>query len=138
MMLGSCALLFWQLTKDFTPIVLNFEARPNYPELKVTFEGCIFENLSYGPSRAYQLGDPGPHSNPGYTSIIFAINPAQTVIFRDCTFRNNKVVNTGVRYDTIELNRLCQESPCLPHPFSVPPYYLRIQAMSSLLWVPKF
>jgi len=45
----------------------------------VAFEGCVFEDLDFGPVSRF----------PNITTIVLATNDDNTVIFRNCVFRNN-------------------------------------------------
>uniref|UniRef100_A0A7S3L086 Right handed beta helix domain-containing protein n=1 Tax=Amphora coffeiformis TaxID=265554 RepID=A0A7S3L086_9STRA len=47
----------------------------------VTFEGCIFEDLDFGPVSRF----------PNISTVVLATNGLNTVIFRNCIFRNNYI-----------------------------------------------
>ena len=54
----------------------------------VTFENCIFEDLQYGPVQVDMLGG----ESATVSTIILATDVHNTVIFRDCLFRDNQAL----------------------------------------------
>ena len=90
----------------FTSIVIDFQQRNSTPLVTqtVTFEGCIFQDINYGPNSVpkivqwYQPNQPESTSlaldYPDLTTLVMVTTPANKVIFRDCTFRSNRAVGT--------------------------------------------
>lgn len=96
-----------QRSGDKVPMLIGYENDWKDPNIRqtVTFESCLFEDLDFGskfiPDSA--VLDDKLRFNYGrnyseFSVMILATDPSNTVILRDCTFRNgNDNVGRAVR-----------------------------------------
>ena len=70
----------WQNFSGQTPIEIDFEGLNFARSIRqtVTFDGCIFENIQYGPTDVPNAVE----ENPDLTALIVATSSSNTVIIR--------------------------------------------------------
>ena len=79
-----------------TSIVIDYKGDPNEPTRRqtVTFDGCLFEDLSFGEQ---VVGFEGTYDEfEALSPLVQAHSDANTVILRDSVFRNNIHQEGGV------------------------------------------
>uniref|UniRef100_A0A7S3L0V6 Right handed beta helix domain-containing protein n=1 Tax=Amphora coffeiformis TaxID=265554 RepID=A0A7S3L0V6_9STRA len=76
-------------TSGGTPIEVDFQGWDDLPDVRqvVTFERCIFQNLVFGSNNLIS-----GEEYPMLTTLIMATHPKNTLIVRDCVFRNNEII----------------------------------------------
>eukprot|EP00977_Amphora_coffeiformis_P007023 scaffold1522_cov166-Amphora_coffeaeformis.AAC.1 len=81
--------LLFQSTSGGTPIEVDFQGWDDLPDVRqvVTFERCIFQNLVFGSNNLIS-----GEEYPMLTTLIMATHPKNTLIVRDCVFRNNEII----------------------------------------------
>ena len=88
---------------DFTPVVIGYNndtlgRKLDDPPIRqtVTFESCVFFNMRFGQNTVVNNDDDTPNAAENYTDIttlFMATHPANTLIIRDCVFRENGITN---------------------------------------------
>lgn len=81
-----------------TPIIIDYQPAVRDTDLTirqtVTFESCVFEDMEYGRNEVQFRAANLPSDT---ATLVLATHPWNTVIFRDCVFRNNEVNEDQVK-----------------------------------------
>lgn len=102
-----------------TPILIQDESQGIYRSAsstqRVTFDGCVFEDISFGNANAA--------GNPEISAMVLATDERDQVVFKDCTFRDNNwagTVRLPSEFVALYCDLICllfSWLTCRPHPF---------------------